>query len=113
RVVDQHIESAELAEHLKSNRVDIVLVRDVAGDPMRAGMPGGDLGNPPAGARHECDAGTAPVELANQRQAESRRASGDADLERLQPVHDHLLSKELPLLSLRVHTAVDFVKSML
>ena len=55
------------------------LTRDVADDAVRAGVVAGDALDAFASAGDEGDARAAPMQLADERQAQAGRAAGDRD----------------------------------
>src|SRR4029434_6889051 len=76
RVVHQHIESAQIADYLQRQRMDLVFPPDVAGNAMIAGMRAGDRFDPLPGPRHERDARSTPPQFTDQRDTETRSLAG-------------------------------------
>ena len=91
--------------------MDVVLGRDVADDAVRAGMLGGDAARRVAAARDERDARAAREQLADEREAEARRAAGDGDAQAVERVS--CVCIHIPLPSHSLLRAFDFVKNIL
>ena len=79
RVVDQDVESAELAENLERDGIDGVLRRDVADDAVDAGVAALDRFDAVAAARDEGDARAGAVQGTDERQSETGRPACDGD----------------------------------